>query len=166
MATPFVSTPSASRGTSRVKRYGEIRISGKAIIVAIRKCDVLCCERVAAIFELACVAISLFFACEEKRPPAGSVAHVMRETSIVSMSNCGAKFYWPSVQFLRKWGQVYGIRVFGQFRISAIIRHVDYLRDARQPETTAITSYKPTCRYQSGQLPRSPLIGTDRRDRA
>ena len=35
---------------------------GNGDCVAIRKCDVLCCERVAAISELACVAISFFFA--------------------------------------------------------------------------------------------------------
>ena len=144
MATPFASTESRE-----TRRRGEVAIPGKGIFVAIRKCDVLCCERVAAISNLACVAISFFFACSVNQPLTATRARVMRETSIVSMSNFGAKFHWPSVQFLWKWGQVYGIPAFRQFRISAMIRHMDYLRDDRQPETTAITSYKPTSRYLS-----------------
>jgi hypothetical protein len=39
----------------------------------------------------------------------------------------------------------------------------DCVRVARQPEAIAITSYKPTCRYQSGQLPRSPFLASDMR---
>ena len=76
-----------------VKQYRGIGNSEKVVFVAIRKIDGLCCECVVAISNLATVAISLFFACAKSRPPAGSVARVMREISIVSMSNFGPKFY-------------------------------------------------------------------------
>jgi hypothetical protein len=34
------------------------------------------------------------------RPPPCAVTHIIRKSSIPSMSRRGAKFYWPSVQFL------------------------------------------------------------------
>jgi len=59
---------------------------GNRFTVAIRKCDVVCCEWFAAISELACVAISFFFACVVSRLPTGLAARVISKFTIRSMA--------------------------------------------------------------------------------